>query len=100
MLTGRPVTGEEALAIGLASRLVDEDRLLDEAIATARAIAVNSPYSVKHTKQVMWANLDAPGLEAALELENHVQTIGMLTEDFQEATRAFAEKRPPMFRGA
>jgi enoyl-CoA hydratase len=65
----------------------------------ARMIAANSPYSVKHTKQVMWANLDAPSLAAALELENHVQVVGLLTQDFAEAASAFAEKRPPQFTG-
>ncbi|HZV10565.1 MAG TPA: enoyl-CoA hydratase-related protein, partial [Novosphingobium sp.] len=100
MLTGRPVTGDEAAAIGLASRLVAEDALRQEALATAQAIAANAPYSIKHTKQVMWANLEAPSLAAAIELENHVQVAALLSADFAEACRAFAEKRPPVFRGA
>jgi enoyl-CoA hydratase len=99
MLTGRAVAAEEAAAIGLASRIVPEDALLDECLSTASAIAANSPYSTKHTKLVMWRNLDAPNLDAALDLENHVQTVGMLTADFKEAAKAFAEKRPPKFQG-
>jgi enoyl-CoA hydratase len=99
MLTGRPVSGAEALAIGLASDVVEEGALLERALQTARAIAENSPYSVKHTKQAMWSNLDAPGLAAALELENHVQVVALTTEDFREAAAAFAEKRPPVFTG-
>lgn len=99
MLSGRPVTGEEAVAIGLASGLAEADALLDRALACARMIAENSPYSVKHTKQVMWANLHAPSLEAAVELENHVQVVALMTDDFREAAAAFAEKRAPRFTG-
>lgn len=99
MLTGRAISGEEALAIGLASDLVEPDALMDRALACAREIASNSPYSVKHTKQVMWANLQAPSLAAAVELENHVQVVALMTDDFREAADAFAEKRAPRFTG-
>ena len=99
MLTGRPVSAGEALAIGLATQVVDDSALLDEALATARMIAANAPYSSKHTKQVMWANLEAPSVDSAIELENHVQVVALLSNDFAEACRAFIEKRPPVFRG-
>jgi enoyl-CoA hydratase len=99
MLTGREITGDEALAMGLASDVVEPDALLDRALECARAIADNSAYSIKHTKQAMWANLHAPSLGAALELENHVQVVALMTDDFREAATAFAEKRAPRFTG-
>lgn len=99
MLTGRTVEAEEANAIGLASRLVDVGAGVAAALEIARAIAANSPYAVTHTKQAMWTNLDSPSLEAAIQLENHVQVVALLSEDFQEGARAFAEKRTPSFSG-
>ena len=47
----------------------------------------------------MWQNLDAPSLAAAIELENHAQVLGLMTEDFQEAVQAFLHKRSPVFQG-
>jgi enoyl-CoA hydratase len=99
MLTGRPLLADEALSYGLVSRIAADEDVLAEALVTARMIAANSPYAVKHSKQVMWANLEAPNLETAIELENHVQTLALLTDDFAEACSAFIEKRPPIFRG-
>lgn len=98
MLTGRAVEAAEALSLGLVTSVSETDPL-DAALAIARQIAKNSPYAIKHTKQVMHANLDAPSLNAAIELENHVQCLALTTEDFKEACRAFAEKREPRFSG-
>lgn len=99
MLTGRPVGAEEAVAIGLASAAKPDVAAMDHAIALARTIAENSDYAIKHTKQVMRANVDAPSLAGAIALENHVQCVALLTQDFREACAAFEEKRPPRFAG-
>jgi enoyl-CoA hydratase len=99
MLTGRVVGAEEARTIGLLTDIVSNEALLDRALETARAITANAPYSIKHSKQVMWANLEAPSLESAVQLENHVQVVAVMSEDFREAATAFTEKRPPRFTG-
>lgn len=99
MLTGRPIDAAEAERIGLVAAVVEHDVLIDRALECARQVLRNSPYATHHTKRVMWANLDAGGLEAALELENHAQVLALMTEDFAEAARAFVEKRPPIFWG-
>lgn len=100
MLTGRPIPAEEAERIGLVARVVDDGpQLLAEALALAAQVLRNSPYATRHTKQIMWANLDAGGLDAALELENRAQVLALMTEDFNEACAAFGEKRAPVFIG-
>ena len=99
MLTGRPIEAEEAERIGLCARLVEDGQVVNEAVAFARTVLANSPFGVAHTKRVMWENLDAPSYAAALELENRAQILASLTDDYKEATAAFAEKRPPKFKG-
>jgi enoyl-CoA hydratase len=97
MLTGRSVDGEEALRIGLANRLVDADRLLDESLALAREIAANSPFGVRMTKQVLRRNAEASTLESAIDLENRTQILATRTHDLVEAVTARNEKRPARF---
>jgi enoyl-CoA hydratase len=98
MLTGRLVEPEEALRIGLVNRVVTADRLLEEAGAVAGEIARNSPFGVRMTKQVLHRNVDAPSIEAAMELENRTQVLSIQTEDVREALGAFQEKREPQFQ--
>lgn len=100
MLTGRPVAADEALRIGLVADVLPPDGLLERAMACARQVLANAPYSTAHTKRLMWQNLDAPSLQAAIELENHAQVLGLMTADFQEAALAFVQKRKPSFGGA
>jgi enoyl-CoA hydratase len=99
MLTGRPLPADEAERIGLVSALVDDAELMPKALEIAGSVLRNSPYSTRHTKQLMWANLDAPSLDAALEIENRAQVLALMTADFKEASAAFAAKRAPVFTG-
>ena len=97
MLTGRQFDATEADRLGLLSRVVPDEELLDSAFAVADAILQNAPFGVVMTKEVMWANLAAPSLEAAIHLENRTQILASQSGDFGEALAAFAEKRPPRF---
>jgi enoyl-CoA hydratase/carnithine racemase len=64
----------------------------------ADQIVANSPFGVWMTKEVMWSNLEAGSMQAAIDLENRTQTLTTFTEDMPEAMRAFLEKREPNFQ--
>lgn len=99
LLTGRAIEAEEAERIGLVRSLSESDALLADAIAYVRTVLANSPFSVAHTKKLMWENLDAASCQAAIAAENRAQILGTMTEDYSEATAAFVAKRPPSFKG-
>jgi enoyl-CoA hydratase len=98
MLTGRMVESDEAERIGLVSRVVDDEALLDEALSTARLICANSPFGIRMTKEVMWSNLETGSLRSGIDLENRTKILTSFTEDTGEAVTAFLERREPHFR--
>lgn len=98
MLTGRHVDGEEAHRIGLANRLCTEEAAVPVALDLATAIAANSPFGVRLTKQALHAGVDAPSFAAAAEIENRNQLLASRTEDMAEAFHALRASRKPTFR--
>ena len=98
MLTGRRFTAAEAREFGILNRVTDRDSLIPTAHELASLVAENSEYGVRMTKVGMWANLDAPSLRAAMELENRTQVLGTFTGNMTEAGEAFREKRPPEWK--
>lgn len=99
LLTGRFVEAEEAANIGLVTDVVAPEAVVDRALEVADVIAGNSPLGVALSKRVVRTNVDAPSLEAALEVENRNQVIATRTDDMVEALAAFREKRRPTFAG-
>jgi len=98
ILTGRRINAAEALAIGLVHRLAPEGRLLEVALGLAELVAANAPLAVAAAKHAVDEGL-ALGLDDALALEQrHYETV-LASEDRLEGLAAFAEKRPPRFRG-
>ncbi len=99
MLTGRDVDAAEAERIGLVSRVVPGDALLDACYEMAEHIIGYSRVGVELTKRMLWSGLDASSLTAHMDHEGHAQLfVRMTTENFEEAIRARREKRPPIFR--
>jgi enoyl-CoA hydratase len=97
LLTGRKVGAAEACDLGLVSRVVDDDRILAEALAMAVDMCRFSPYGLAMTKDVLWASLEVASLETAIELEDRNQLMLGFTDNLQEAIRAFAEGRQPVY---
>lgn len=98
LLTGKPVAAEEARLMGLASAVVPDDRVLDEALAMARTIAAMPPLAAMQIKEVVLAGMDA-SLDAALMLERKANQLLFATRDQKEGMLAFLEKRKPKFEG-
>ena len=97
LLTGRKVDAAEALRLGLVSRVVPDDDVLDEAVAMAGRMCEFSPFGLALTKETMWASLEVGSLQAAVAFENRTQLLAGATGNLQEASAAFREKRPPVY---
>jgi len=98
MLTGRTVTADTALSIGLVSRVVDDATLMDEALQLAEEIAAQPLKTLRLTKRLLREGQQLP-LSAVLELSAAFQALAHQTADHQEAVAAFIDKRPPVFTG-
>ena len=98
MLTGRDIDAEEAERIGLVSRTVPDDELLDTCFSMAQRIASFSRPGIELTKRTLWSGLEAGSLEGHMQAEGLGQLyVRLLTANFEEAVAARAEKRAPVF---
>lgn len=92
MLTGRMVDADEAARIGLVSRVTSAAELMTCAHELASVVANHDMFAVWMTKRGMWANLEAPSLQAALELENRTQILTRTTGALAQAARNLTER--------
>ena len=95
--TGKDVDAKEAERIRLVSRVVPDNAIIDEALKIASNMIDKSVLGLRLTKEALNINIDAPSLEAAIELENRTQNVTSQSIDTKEASRAFFEKRKPKF---
>ncbi|KQY54352.1 MULTISPECIES: enoyl-CoA hydratase/isomerase family protein [unclassified Nocardioides] len=98
LLTGRIVGAEEALGLGLVSRVIPDDGFLDEVLRTAAQVAATAPVASRYTKLAL-AGAGHPDIEAALQWEALAQPVTLATADLQEGIAAAKEKRDPKFTG-
>lgn len=97
MYTGRDMDAREAEKYGLVSRVVPDNELMNEVMKTAEMILKKSPLGVKLTKEALNINIDAPSLEAAIELENRTQVICINTKDAPEGAFSLLAKKEPKY---
>jgi enoyl-CoA hydratase len=99
MLTGRDVTAEAAADIGLVSRTVPGEQLLDTCYSVADRIAGFSRAGVELTKRMLTASLDASSLSAHMDHEGLAQLfVRLTTRNFEAAVSARRDKRAPDFK--
>jgi enoyl-CoA hydratase len=98
ILTGRSVAAEEALRFGLINHLTMPADLQSEAEALAAEIAKLAPLAIRACLQAVIKGEELP-LSEGLRLEAELFASLFTTEDVREGTRAFLEKRPPIFKG-
>jgi E-phenylitaconyl-CoA hydratase len=98
LLTGDMIDAQEALRIGLVSKVVPRAELLPTALDIARRIARNAPLAVRAVKQLVTRGGDLP-LTQALHMDKYMYGLLKDTEDRIEGRKAFAEKREPTWKG-
>ncbi len=98
LLTGELISAAEALRIGLVNEVVPAERLLARGEELARSIAKLAPLAIRHCLDAVHRGFDLP-LEQALALEASLFGECCKTADKAEGTRAFLEKRAPIWRG-
>jgi enoyl-CoA hydratase len=97
LLTGRRFEADDALRMGLVSRVVPDGELLELALDTAVHMCELSPFGLQMTKQCIWANTEIPSLQAAIDFENRNQLLAGYTGNLDEAIAAWREKRKPVY---
>ncbi len=98
IFTGRTLTAEQCLELGLVNQVVEDAVLLERARVIASEIADNAPLAVQAAKRMMRAGL-SEGFDENVE-RVYLQVMPLLkSDDFREGFTAFLEKRKPKFEG-
>ena len=98
ILTGRPIRAEEALQIGLVTKIVPQEQLMEAAYETAAMILSKGPLAVRLAKKAIAASLSADE-ESGMLIEMLSYAIAVASEDKAEGVAAFLEKRTAEFKG-
>ena len=98
-ITGEPISAERAYDVGLVNELCEPGQAFEHGLALAKLVASNAPLAVQASKAIVRDALDL-NEAAGWELQDRVgMPVVHETEDAREGARAFAEKRPPVWKG-
>jgi enoyl-CoA hydratase/carnithine racemase len=98
MMTGEKISAQLALELGLVTRVVPSEILLNKGLELARTLAANAPISMRLVKQVLNQSYDL-NLESVMQLETEATLECLASEDLQEGVQSFLEKRAPIYKG-
>lgn len=98
IFTGKRISAQEALDIGLVNKIAQEGKLMDEALELAGTIAKNAPFAVQQAKFAINRGFEIDSY-SGLALESKAYEVCIPTKDRIEALKAFKEKRKPLFKG-
>src|SRR5215217_7637435 len=98
VLIGDQITAQQAYQYGLLNKVVPKEQLMDTARDYARRLCANAPLAVRAIKELA-VRSQYMHIADGLRLESAIQQVLRQSEDAKEGPRAFAEKRPPVYRG-
>jgi enoyl-CoA hydratase len=98
LLTADLIGAKRALEMGLLNQIVAKEELAGAALAMARRITANAPLAVQATKESVMRGMFLH-YEGALRLESELSSQVFRSDDAKEGPLAFAEKRPPVWKG-
>lgn len=98
VFTGKSISSSRAQEYGIVNKICSHETLMDEVLKTAQTIASKGKLSLKCAKQAIHNGLNAD-LETGCNIENTAFSLVMGSEDGKEGTKAFLEKRKPVFKG-
>ena len=93
ILTARTVDADEALRLGMVTRISEDDAIVEDALGIAETLCGYGKFGLESTKQVLWANLDAGSLENALQVENRSQILAGTSGEMRAFAQAFANRK-------
>ena len=99
IFTGDLIDAQEALRLGIVSKLFEPAGLMDATLDLARRIAAGPPVAIRLAKKNLRLNANEPNLQQALDRETAAQNLCFDMQDAREGMKAFVEKRDPVFKG-
>ena len=98
ILTGEPLSAEQAYYFGLVNKIVPAGRVLEEAKILAAKLAKGAPLAIKEILKAVTQGLNTT-IEEGIKIEQSGTQVVFASEDAKEGSMAFLEKRPPSFQG-